>query len=74
MKKRGEPVPEPEPQTETVVPDGAPYDPVTVPVRGLADALADIGDADMVRALKSADPRTSAGRHYDARLEELTDG
>lgn len=75
MKRRGESAPEeeslPEPATEAVVPESAPYDPVTVPVRGLADALAEIDDADAVRAMRSADPRTSAERHYDARLEEL---
>lgn len=73
MKRRGASPSESEPEAETeaVVPDGAPYDPVTVPVRDLADALAEIDDPDAVRALKSADPRVSAERHYDARLEEL---
>lgn len=60
--------PEPEPQ----VPAGAPYDPVSVPVRQLQDSLGGL-DADQVLALRSADPRASSHRYYDARLEELAD-
>lgn len=74
MKRRAGPTSEhaaPAPSAEPVVPLGAPYDPVTVPVRKLAEELAKIDDADAVRALRSVDPRTSAERHYEVRLEEL---
>lgn len=76
MKRRGtgsSPQPHPDTTPEPVIPDGAPYDPVSVPVRRLPAALASL-DAEQVRALQSVDPRTSAAPHYESRLNELADG
>ena len=55
------------------MPAGLPYDPVSVPVRQLTQRLREVDDVDVVRALQGADPRTSAGRYYEARIAELTD-
>lgn len=77
MKRRGEAAPEPEATpapVRTPVPDNAPYDPVTVPVRALAEALAEIDDVETIEALQTADPRSSADQHYQARIAELDGG
>jgi hypothetical protein len=60
------------------LPASLPFDPKTLPIRSdsravLGDALSDVKDADIVRALMSFDDRESAQRVYLARLRELED-
>lgn len=42
-----------------------------VPLSGLEAALADVTDADTVRAAQAADDRKGAQQHYEARLAQL---
>lgn len=52
----------------------APTEPTDIPVNSLADHLDTVDSLDEVLRLFQADSRTSAVRHYQARLRELASG
>ena len=50
-----------------------PFPPEDVNVSDLPDALSEINDVAVLRALQDADSRKTSGKHYERRIDELSE-
>lgn len=72
--------PEPRPEVEERAEAGTdaaevelPFPPEDVNVSDLSNALSEIDDVAVLRALQEADSRKTSGKHYERRIDELSE-